>query len=52
MATLSGDEELPSKVCLLLRRVDGANSLAFERLGIYQHIIGEAVNEVHTVVLV
>ncbi|KAI0468023.1 heterokaryon incompatibility protein-domain-containing protein [Xylaria cf. heliscus] len=51
MATLSGDEELPSKVCLLLRQVN-TDSLTFKRLGIYQHIIGEHINNVQTVALI
>ncbi|KAI1751541.1 heterokaryon incompatibility protein-domain-containing protein [Xylaria castorea] len=52
MATLSGDEGLPSKACLMLRRVDGANNLTFERLGMYQHLIGGGVNKVETIVLI
>ncbi|TGJ84829.1 hypothetical protein E0Z10_g3902 [Xylaria hypoxylon] len=52
IAILSGDEGLPSKVRLLLRQVGGADSLTFERIGMYQHIIGEDVNDVQTVVLI
>ncbi|RYC62416.1 hypothetical protein CHU98_g3791 [Xylaria longipes] len=52
MATLSGDGELPSKACLLLRQVEGDDSVTFERLGMYQHIIGDDVNKVQTVVLI
>ncbi|KAI0538009.1 heterokaryon incompatibility protein-domain-containing protein [Xylaria digitata] len=53
MVTLSGAGDLPSKACLLLRRVDCAGSPTFERIGVYQHITSpEDAGEVQRVVLV
>ncbi|KAI0547954.1 heterokaryon incompatibility protein-domain-containing protein [Xylaria curta] len=52
IATLSGDEELPSKACLLLRRVNGAGSPTFERVGMYQHLTGRGADKVETIVLI
>ncbi|KAI0188906.1 hypothetical protein EV127DRAFT_482145 [Xylaria flabelliformis] len=51
IATLSGDEELPSKACLLLRQANGADRLTFERLGMYQHLTSGGADKVETIVL-
>ncbi|KAI1170501.1 heterokaryon incompatibility protein-domain-containing protein [Nemania sp. FL0916] len=52
MATLNGDQDLLSKACLLLRQVDCAGGQTFERVGVYQHIIGGETSKVQTVVIV
>ncbi|KAI1359280.1 heterokaryon incompatibility protein-domain-containing protein [Xylaria arbuscula] len=52
MLTLEGDSNLPSKVCLLLRQVGEFDDRTFQRIGMYQHIIGKDVRKIQTVILV
>jgi hypothetical protein len=52
LVTFSGASQLPSKARLMLRQVVGTDSLTFERIGVYQHIIGKDVNTVETIVLI
>ncbi|KAI0520846.1 heterokaryon incompatibility protein-domain-containing protein [Xylaria bambusicola] len=49
MLTLSGSEDLPSKASLLLRYVETADSMTFQRIGLYQHVISSEWNKVQTV---
>ncbi|KAJ8123512.1 hypothetical protein ONZ43_g559 [Nemania bipapillata] len=52
MVAFSGDQDLPSKACLLLRQVHCVDSMAFKRIGVYQHIIGGDRSTAQIVVLI